>query len=372
MAIVKDPNKANLSGKGPNAEDAARTAAEVLNKFTAPQNRSVQKNSERKDFADFGFTNLYLQAEEVRERNTAVEESEKPDGNSLSGGKENELFSLKDLLSKGGILEEFEIFNANTQDIGVRDLPVGVITNSDKSRVYMTGPALDKYITNSYAPGQAGSNFSFSTVGKIQREIDQRYVGKAVEVEPGKLNPDLAARMNKNPELKKLVEYAINSGESKGLNGVMFANQLWQESRFNPRAQSGAGAMGIAQMMPFQQGKFGLQSREDFFDPYKSIDAGAQMMARLTDRYKDQRLALVAYNGGGKAIDFVESKLGKDQVTFNEWYKFMADRRETLGTANKSAWHVETLHYTEVIAGKRDQTTVASAKPQKGPEPVPA
>jgi hypothetical protein len=43
--------------------------------------------------------------------------------------------------------------------------------------------------------------------------------------------------------------------------------------------------------------------------------------------------------------------LGKDQISFDDWYDFMSKRRESLGTANKSAWHVETIGYVEKIAG---------------------
>jgi hypothetical protein len=148
-----------------------------------------------------------------------------------------------------------------------------------------------------------------------------------------------------------------------GLDPTLFRNQLRQESGFNPKAKSGVGALGIGQLMTFHRGKYGLNTETDFYNPEKNINAAAQMMSQLTKTYGDQRLALAAYNGGGGSIEFVKQKLGKKDINYDDWTKFMAKRRLELGNS-PTAWHGQTLDYVNRIAGGVN-TPTPSPKPSK-------
>ena len=78
------------------------------------------------------------------------------------------------------------------------------------------------------------------------------------------------------------------------LGGVASA-QIYAESNFNPFAQSPMGAQGIAQFMPGTARGYGLSNP---FDPDESIDAQAQLMHDLLERFAAVPLALAAYNAG--------------------------------------------------------------------------
>lgn len=80
-----------------------------------------------------------------------------------------------------------------------------------------------------------------------------------------------------------------------GVGAALLAAQLHQESGFDPRAVSPAGARGIAQFMPATARAVGLG---DPFDPRAAIDAQARLMARLLRRFGSVPLALAAYNAG--------------------------------------------------------------------------
>jgi hypothetical protein len=75
----------------------------------------------------------------------------------------------------------------------------------------------------------------------------------------------------------------------------LLAAQLMAESNFNPFAQSGAGAQGIAQFMPGTATSLGLR---DPFDAAAAIDAQAHLMRDLLRRFGSVPLALAAYNAG--------------------------------------------------------------------------
>lgn len=71
------------------------------------------------------------------------------------------------------------------------------------------------------------------------------------------------------------------------------------ESAYNPDAVSPAGARGAMQIMPFWDDKLGIT---DPFDPDQSVRAGAYIFEDELKRFRDQKLALAAYNAGAPRV----------------------------------------------------------------------
>jgi hypothetical protein len=74
-----------------------------------------------------------------------------------------------------------------------------------------------------------------------------------------------------------------------------FARLIWQESRFDHAALSGAGAEGIAQFMP-STGR--LRSLKNPFDPAEALARSAEYLRFLEEKFGNLGLAAAAYNGG--------------------------------------------------------------------------
>jgi hypothetical protein len=83
------------------------------------------------------------------------------------------------------------------------------------------------------------------------------------------------------------------------VSAQLLAAQIYAESNFNPFAQSGAGAQGIAQFMPGTARAYGVRNP---FDAEDAIDGQAHLMHDLLARFGSVPLALAAYNAGPGAV----------------------------------------------------------------------
>jgi soluble lytic murein transglycosylase-like protein len=91
------------------------------------------------------------------------------------------------------------------------------------------------------------------------------------------------------------------SAQRHELDPALLTAVIQQESGFNPKAQSSAGAMGLMQLMPGTAKSLGVN---DPYDPAQNVDAGAKMLRGLIDQYGGRLdLALAAYNAGSGAVD---------------------------------------------------------------------
>ncbi len=81
-----------------------------------------------------------------------------------------------------------------------------------------------------------------------------------------------------------------------GLDPALVMSLIMVESRFDPRAVSPKGAMGLMQVLPDTAAQLGVS---DPLDPRANLEAGIRYLAWLKRQFKgDLVLALAAYNAG--------------------------------------------------------------------------
>jgi soluble lytic murein transglycosylase-like protein len=89
---------------------------------------------------------------------------------------------------------------------------------------------------------------------------------------------------------------------------------IWQESKYNPYARSGASARGLMQFIPETANAVGAAlginefSLDRLYDPNVNIPMGAHYWDSLLKEFKNPLLALAAYNGGPENVRRWKSK----------------------------------------------------------------
>lgn len=119
----------------------------------------------------------------------------------------------------------------------------------------------------------------------------------------GQLPP---AKPNIPPTPEDICRVVEQDAAENGLPVEFFARVIWQESRFNARAVSPKGALGIAQFIPQTADFRGLA---DPFDPIEALKNSASYLHDLRAQFGNLGLAAAAYNAGpGRVSAWLTSK----------------------------------------------------------------
>lgn len=135
------------------------------------------------------------------------------------------------------------------------------------------------------------------------------YVGKGTEIiqQENKKIDELTAR--------EISYYVYRESQKHDIDFHFALGIMTTESRFNVRAKSYCGAIGLMQIMP-STAKYIAKIYDieytDLYDTETNIQIGMAYLARLKDRFGSYELTAAGYNGGnGGAKKYKEYLLGE-------------------------------------------------------------
>lgn len=102
-----------------------------------------------------------------------------------------------------------------------------------------------------------------------------------------------------------------------GLPPGLLSRVAYQESRYDVRARSGAGAEGIMQIVP--RWHPGVEPGDE--DPIDDIFYAAKVLRQWRDRFGSWELALAAYNGG-------PTRLAEVLESGDDWFSLMPEETQ--------------------------------------------
>jgi soluble lytic murein transglycosylase-like protein len=119
-----------------------------------------------------------------------------------------------------------------------------------------------------------------------------------------------------------------DAARTNGVDPLLVHSVIQVESSYNQYAVSPAGAEGLMQLMPQTARMLGVNNS---FDAKENIEAGVRYLKSLQDQFKDDRLALAAYNAGPNAVERY-----KWVPPFSETQKYVEEVGKRYGEARKT------------------------------------
>jgi len=110
--------------------------------------------------------------------------------------------------------------------------------------------------------------------------------------------PKAATPKSKLPS-KEIGDLVDQAARKHDVDPLLVHSIIKVESNYNTNAISSKGAEGLMQLMPPTARMLGVSNS---FDPGQNIEAGVKYLKYLQGLYKDDRLALAAYNAGPGAV----------------------------------------------------------------------
>jgi soluble lytic murein transglycosylase len=138
-------------------------------------------------------------------------------------------------------------------------------------------------------------------------------------------------------------EYVRVHAHQYGIDPALLAAVIYQESKFDARAESRSGAIGLMQLTPATAHGIAVRTggsrfeTADLLNPEINIRYGSWYLANLFRKYRDERLVLAAYNAGQGNVDRWRAQ-GRP-IAFSETRAYVA-RVEHLKQVYRDAWHL--------------------------------
>jgi hypothetical protein len=178
--------------------------------------------------------------------------------------------------------------------------------------VAMLGATASSVWATTDSPSPAKTSFAYSTshtvkplpasvIERITEPYNDSFESDSASgyVEPRAKPVEVVVSPRRQPSRDLVCSAVASVAQANNLPVPFFANLIWQESSFDSRTISRAGAQGIAQFMPQTAVEVGLINP---FEPIHALNAAGKFVSDLRKQFGNLGLAAAAYNAGPRRI----------------------------------------------------------------------
>lgn len=209
---------------------------------------------------------------------------------------------IQGLLNTGGQAQAMQRYSQIANKINSLNAPAEAQNPLDtiypNTQKVNNAPSFEKVLQSTTT-----SNFGTLLLDPRLKQVNADIIKESPQISFSKALQEAGAiQTNTQAATKSQILNVVNQiAEKHGVDEKLVQALIKQESGFNPKAKSKAGAMGLMQLMPSTAKNLGVQ------DPYnivQNVEGGVKYLKSMLNKYNGNViLALAAYNAGPGAVD---------------------------------------------------------------------
>lgn len=209
---------------------------------------------------------------------------------------------IQNLLNSGGQTQAMERYaQLNNKVANVNQTPQNPLDTIYPNNNKINTPSFEKVLQSS-----TQSNFGTLLLNPQLKHVDAKIIKESPQISLNRALEEAVAIQNNIPTTKtstksQILNVVNQISKKYNVDEKLVQAVIKQESGFNPKAKSKAGAMGLMQLMPSTAKNLGVQ------DPYnmvQNVEGGVKYLKSMLNKYNGNViLALAAYNAGPNAVD---------------------------------------------------------------------